>query len=318
MSLNLDDDESSEILLLILQNTENDLENIILLLSMVGRNRRRILIRSVDWFRCNVGSYTENQFKEAFRMSTACFKLILDRYISELIPLQINNDNRVEFSLTLYFVTRPITYRDAARLFGLPSTNAYRMINKVLKIFNEVLVYSFCKLPEIEEMNQISELYLQKSSLEGTILAIDGTHVPIDAPKICPERYINRKGWHSVNFQCVVDANCVFRNIFGVFPGSCHDAYVFRRSSFRSYVEFNIPDPYYVIGDAAYPIMNHLKRPFKGNLTIEQAEYNYKLSAQRMTVERAFGYLKGRFKRFRYPNKNGEKEPFSHQFIFAF
>jgi hypothetical protein len=36
-----------------------------------------------------------------------------------------------------------------------------------------------------------------------------------------------------------------------------------------------------------------------------------------MSVERTFGMIKGRFKRFRYPAKNGDKENHLNHFIFV-
>ena len=46
---------------------------------------------------------------------------------------------------------------------------------------------------------------------------VDRIHLPIDAPGVCQERYVNRKGWHSVNCQITVDAKCRIGNIFGFF-----------------------------------------------------------------------------------------------------
>ena len=318
MNFSFFEEDSSDIAMIVQNEQDTTYEQLLMLFILVSSRRKRVfLIRSNSWYRCVNENFTENQFKETFRMSKTCFELILAKYASSLNYPEEYNKTRFEFGITLYFCSRPITYRDVANLFGISSTNTYRIINNVLGVFNNKIMPLYCRLPEADEMEAISDMFLMKSNLSGTILAVDGTHLPIEAPKTCPERYVNRKGWHSVNFQCAVDAKCVFRNIFGVFPGSCHDAYVFRRSKLKLYIESEIPAPYYVIGDAAYPIMGHLKRPFKGNLTTEQANYNYRLSAQRMSVERAFGCLKGRFKRFRYPAKNGERKPFCYQFIFA-
>jgi len=46
---------------------------------------------------------------------------------------------------------------------------------------------------------------------------------------------------------------------------------------------------YYIYGDPAYPLRTFLQRPFKGSLlTLEQEEYNTKMSRVRVTVEWAF------------------------------
>ena len=62
--------------------------------------------------------------------------------------------------------------------------------------------------------------------------AVDGTHLPILAPLECANDYYNRKGFHSVIMQAVADHRCCFANIFIGWPGSLHNARVFKNSDF--------------------------------------------------------------------------------------
>ena len=57
--------------------------------------------------------------------------------------------------------------------------------------------------------------------------------------------------------------------------------------------------PLYTIGDLAYPYKLWLMKPFAYNtdLTSQQKNYNYKVCRARITVEIAFGRLKGRWHR---------------------
>lgn len=143
----------------------------------------------------------------------------------------------------------------------------------------------------------------------GTILAIDGTHIPIEAPRQNPARYINRKGFHSISFQTTVDADYIIRDVYGGFPGCCHDAYLLNNSRILTWINESIPNGFFVIGDAAYPAGNHLVTPYKGNLTPEMEASNFKLSSQRMRVECTLGRLKGRFKRLMSSSKTGLTDP---------
>ena len=43
--------------------------------------------------------------------------------------------------------------------------------------------------------------------------AEDGTHIPILAPNKNHTDYVNRKGFHSVLMQAVVDCNYIFRDV---------------------------------------------------------------------------------------------------------
>ncbi len=132
-----------------------------------------------------------------------------------------------------------------------------------------------------------------------------------------PHQYVNRKGWHSCTFQLVCDSRCIIRDVFGGFPGCTHDAFLFENSSFSTFVREEIPNPYVVVGDAAYPNLTHMITPFKGTLTQDEEIFNKRLSSQRMCIERTIGLLKGRFKRFRMPSKNGEKSSVINMFLFA-
>lgn len=90
-------------------------------------------------------------------------------------------------------------------------------------------------------------------------------------------------------------------------PGRMHDARVFRlivSPLFESLHAANrlIPENFHLIRDATYPLLINLMTPFKdnGHLTAAQSRYNVKLSSIRSIIERAFGLLKGKFRRLKY------------------
>ena len=60
--------------------------------------------------------------------------------------------------------------------------------------------------------------------------AIDGTHIPIIAPKDKRSDYNNRKGWYSMVMQAVYDHRYRFYDIECGWPGKVHDARVLRNS----------------------------------------------------------------------------------------
>lgn len=82
--------------------------------------------------------------------------------------------------------------------------------------------------------------------------------------------------------------------------GSVHDARVFRLSKVHDYTKDSskCPNNSHIIGDAAYTINKHLRVPYRdnGHLTLKQKNFNFCLSSARMSIERSFGLLKGRFK----------------------
>jgi hypothetical protein len=64
--------------------------------------------------------------------------------------------------------------------------------------------------------------YLPFSIFAGIIGSIDGSHIPILAPKRYPNSYVNRKHYYSVLLQGVCDDKMLFVDVYAGEPGSTH------------------------------------------------------------------------------------------------
>jgi len=163
------------------------------------------------------------------------------------------------------------------------------------KILNIRLINNFLSLQDFETRSR---------GISGVIGAIDGCHIPIMQPYNNAVDYYNRKGFHSVILQGVCDNKKRFIDVHIGVPGRVHDARVFRNSPlFRNIKYHNLISPTtHLIGDSAYPLSTFLLVPYKdnGHLTVEQMRYNQKLSSIRSIIERAFGLLKGKFRKLKY------------------
>ncbi|KAM0734555.1 putative nuclease HARBI1 [Formica fusca] len=151
--------------------------------------------------------------------------------------------------------------------------------------------------------NKIHNIIFGFSDVNGfpdTIGAIDGTHLNIPAPTINPEAYVNRKGHHSIHLRAVCDHTRYFTHVYVGNVGSFHDSRVFRLSTLQEYINnpIKFPNNTHLIGDAAYALHKHLLVPYpdNGHLTQNQKNYNFCHSSTRMVIERAFGFLKGRWR----------------------
>ena len=122
--------------------------------------------------------------------------------------------------------------------------------------------------------------------------------------------YYSRKQKYTVNTQAVVGADLVFLDIATGFPGSVQDARVLRSTSLFAQAERrDILDSLQelingllvrplILGGGAYPPTTWQVKPYSFNLNLSDTEksFNKHLSSARVTVERVFGVLKGRWR----------------------
>lgn len=92
-----------------------------------------------------------------------------------------------------------------------------------------------------------------------------------------------------------------FLDVYIGVPGRVHDARVFRTSPIFAQVHA-MPNNLHLLGDSAYPLSINVMTPFRdnGHLNAIQTNYNISHSSARSIIERAFGRLKGKFRRLKY------------------
>ncbi|KAJ8935703.1 hypothetical protein NQ314_012680 [Rhamnusium bicolor] len=133
------------------------------------------------------------------------------------------------------------------------------------------------------------------SQVSGVAGAVDGSHIPIIAPKESVASYINRRGFHSVLLQGVCDEKKMFIDWYAGEVGSIHDACLFRRSELgRRFGDLQFPQDGHLLGDSAYSLTTKLLVPYKdnGHLTNIEKNFNKQHSKCRVYIEQTFAYLK--------------------------
>ena len=144
----------------------------------------------------------------------------------------------------------------------------------------------------------MEQRFEEKWGFPGVLGAIDGCDIPVKGPWKNPEQYINRKGLHSLQLQVICDAD-----VFCSYPGSVHDARVFRNSPFFQDAEANpgvsFPWNTHLIGYSASPLKVWVLTLFQdnGHLTRRQRRNNSVHSSTRMIVERSLSLYKARFRK---------------------
>ncbi|XP_039313834.1 putative nuclease HARBI1 isoform X2 [Solenopsis invicta] len=239
-----------------------------------------------------VNNYMGHEFKSHFRMSRATFECLFEMLLPYLVR-KIKGCPMIPPDHQLMIAIWKMATMDSYRATAL---RAVRRVTHGLFLKSS----TFIKWPTGNLAIKVMRGFEESSSFPKTVGAIDGTHIRIDAPKENSVDYINRKGFHSIQLQLVCDHRTLITHCYAGHPGSVHDQRVFRQSEVANYLndEEKFPADSHILGDAAYEIHQHLLTPYRdnGHLTAKQINYNYRLSAARVTVERCIGLLKGRMR----------------------
>lgn len=102
---------------------------------------------------------------------------------------------------------------------------------RVIKVLNK-LSPTIINWPKVEKMHNIQNNFNQmsKAGLKNIIGVIDGSYIPIPAPKISPNSYLTRKCFHAITLQDICDDKLRIIDTFAGYPGSVGDRRVFTNS----------------------------------------------------------------------------------------
>ena len=278
--------------------------------------------RSTCWFEKYLFNiYTPDMFYDILRMSRRTF----DRLVQDLRPYiqgqqshwrePIGVEKKVVVTLfkLMHGVSIPLV-ADKAALGKSTVYDILRLVCMAISIhFGHLIAW-----PAGRRLKRIASAFQAKQWFPNCIGAIDGSHIYIAAPSntIVAADHRNRNKSFSILLQAVVDSKCYFTSINTGPPGSLHDSAHFKSTELYRKVEAGImggfhddpltweaglPFPPYILADRGYPLLSWCITPFKRGpmgvpLTREEIWFNRKHSSTRMSVERAFGILKARFK----------------------
>lgn len=137
--------------------------------------------------------------------------------------------------------------------------------------------------------------------------AIDGTHVLARVPSSMRAAFMGRKHTTTQNVLAAVDFDLRFTYVLAGWEGSAHDALILSDALERSDGLIVPPGKFYLV-DAGYAVRPGFLPPYRstryhlrefggGNHPLNPRElFNLRHSSLRVTIERAFGALKNRFK----------------------
>ena len=291
------------------------------------RSCRRLVRANIGWWKMAWEKYSEKRFKQTFRVSRRMFNLLLSM-IGHKRQREVVTEDPIppEFRLAicLYRLGRGDYIYSIAEMVGLGQSTVSTIVTEVTYEIIVCMWDEFLRAYMPKTEREFKEKILDMEELWQFPFswgAIDGCHIPIKCPpggnESCKE-YHNFKNFYSIVLMAVVDAKGRF--IWGScgFPGNSHDSIILQSTNLWSELHDskkppvfsqnvnNVIIPPLVIGDSAFPLEDFLKKPYtNAMLSEEQRYFNYRLSRARMTVESAFGQLKGRWRHLMHKSEGG-------------
>ena len=95
----------------------------------------------------------------------------------------------------------------------------------------------YIKFPPLNEFRKVVNTFSEKAEIPNVCGAIDGSNIPIKAPTVNKECYLNRKHRYSILLQGAVGHDLRFYDAFAGVPGSVHDARLLPISKFVKKME---------------------------------------------------------------------------------
>lgn len=202
-----------------------------------------------------------------------------------------------------------LSNRSVGDRFNMAKSTLWYCFERVVISLN-VIAPQVIEWPSKEQIPFVKEHFRKIAGLENVIGAIDGTYIPIKAPKEYPEVYITRKCNYAMTLQAVCTSNLMYTDCYIGFPGSVNDRRIFENSDLYLDIQSDprkyFPNDEMIIGDKAYPTLEWCMEPYidRGKLTPSQKKFNHILSQTRQTVERSFALLFGRWRRLKFLDMN--------------
>ncbi|XP_066930530.1 putative nuclease HARBI1 [Clytia hemisphaerica] len=268
--------------------------------------------RVIDYFELTISRLPDIDFKSHFRLRRESLEILCQRLCTSEYLQKGQKGGREEIKLAkklcmyLWFSSTKETNRSISSRFGVTYSSVGRVVDRVTKAISAIMTKQEIVWPTGNRRKVVARGFQAMKGIENVIGAIDGSHIPISERTEDNKVYVNRKHFESVVLQGCCDHVLRFTDCFTGFPGSTHDARVYENSTIRRRIIADpvsmVPEGSIILGDSAYKLETYMMVPYKdtGNMNRTKNRYNYKHSATRMVIERAFGLLKGRFCRLKY------------------
>lgn len=135
---------------------------------------------------------------------------------------------------------------------GIHKSSASRCIQRVATLLTNHAAEYISYPADIATRRDIMSDFHELCGMPRVLGAVDGTLIPIKGPNRDEHLYVCRKGFHAMNIQAVTDAKLIFRDAVIQYPGSTHDAYIWRHCALADRLQEGEFGDVWLLGDSGY------------------------------------------------------------------
>ncbi|XP_023156871.1 uncharacterized protein [Zea mays] len=249
---------------------------------------------------------TDVECVDLLRMRRAPFMQLCDLFRTrQLLRDSIHSSVEEQVAMFLHVVGHNQRFRVVHMTFR-------RSIETINRYFREVL-YAVGELrnemilpPSTATPTKIRDSHRWYPYFKDCIGAIDGTHVLARVPRNQRAAFLGRKHTTTQNILAAVDFDLRFTYVLAGWEGSTHDALILADALERE-DGLKVPQGKFYLVDAGYAVRPGFLPPYRAtryhlseyggrNPQNPKELFNLRHSSLRVTIERAFGALKDRFK----------------------
>lgn len=181
------------------------------ILSVITTTNRPIWVRNRSagenfWSAAEL--FNDEEWKAQFRVSRATFDYLVELIGSTIKRRRTNYRAPIEprrrLAIALWWYSRAEEYRSISNMFGVGIATVCIIVRQVTSAIVDRLYNRFVSLPSGQRLEDTMRAFQQRC-YPRCAGAIGGTHIPVAPPRENPDHYINKRGWHSVVLQAVVD-----------------------------------------------------------------------------------------------------------------
>ncbi|KYN50612.1 Putative nuclease HARBI1 [Trachymyrmex cornetzi] len=176
---------------------------------------------------------TPKEFQSHFRITQEAFEWLYGLISPHLQTSRSSGrqtiDAQKQILSVLWILATPDSYRSIASRFDVGKSSLFACFVRVIKALNKIAP-KMIVWPTEDEAIRIEQGFSCFAGIRGVIGAIDGTFVPIKAPKENAEVYINRKCFYGITLQGICDDKMKFTDCFTGYPSSVSDVRIFKNS----------------------------------------------------------------------------------------